>query len=173
MEPSPSERKAELSARIAAELGADAEQAELTRLASVLQNIGNLAIPEEVLLKQGELTVSERRLLERHAEIGCQILLRPHDFPEYVTSVALSVDRNGVGDPRAAGGNVGDPPVDNGPAVPESVAEMVLHHHERWDGKGYPTGLGGETIPIGARIIAVADTFANRVYRRRQPLMGA
>ena len=36
---------------------------------------------------------------------------------------------------------------------------MIIHHHERWDGTGYPTGLGSNLIPIGARIIAVAETF--------------
>lgn len=49
-------------------------------------------------------------------------------------------------------------------------AGIVRHHHERWDGKGYPDGLAGEEIPIGARVIAVADTFdamtSNRPYRR-------
>ena len=51
------------------------------------------------------------------------------------------------------------------------VAEWVLHHHERWDGAGYPDGLAGEEIPLGARIIFVADAFdamtSDRVYRRR------
>ncbi|MFN8215846.1 MAG: HD-GYP domain-containing protein [Solirubrobacterales bacterium] len=41
----------------------------------------------------------------------------------------------------------------------ERLAAMVRHHHERFDGGGYPEGLAGEEIPIGARIIAVADTF--------------
>jgi len=36
---------------------------------------------------------------------------------------------------------------------------MIIHHHERWDGQGYPTGLGANLIPLGARIIAVAETF--------------
>jgi len=47
---------------------------------------------------------------------------------------------------------------------------IVQHHHERWDGQGYPDGLSGEAIPLGARIVAVADTFAalssERPYRR-------
>ncbi len=41
----------------------------------------------------------------------------------------------------------------------EPVAEWVLHHHERWDGAGYPSGLAGEQIPLGARIIFVADAY--------------
>lgn len=48
----------------------------------------------------------------------------------------------------------------------------VLHHHERWDGKGYPSGIGGEEIPLVARILAVADTFdamsSTRSYRPGQ-----
>jgi putative nucleotidyltransferase with HDIG domain len=39
------------------------------------------------------------------------------------------------------------------------IAEMVLNHHERWEGRGYPNGLKGEEIPLGARILAVADTL--------------
>ena len=51
------------------------------------------------------------------------------------------------------------------------VAQGVLHHHERWDGKGYPTGLKGTDIPIAARIVALADSFDamtnDRAYRAR------
>jgi diguanylate cyclase (GGDEF)-like protein/putative nucleotidyltransferase with HDIG domain len=53
----------------------------------------------------------------------------------------------------------------------DPVADWVLHHHERWDGSGYPDGLSGELIPLGARIIFVADAYdamiSERVYRRR------
>ncbi|ADG81396.1 HD domain-containing phosphohydrolase [Thermincola potens] len=52
------------------------------------------------------------------------------------------------------------------------LVPYIYHHHERWDGTGYPDGLKGEDIPLGARIIAVADTFdaltSDRVYRKRQ-----
>ena len=51
----------------------------------------------------------------------------------------------------------------------QKVRELVLHHHERYDGKGYPEGLKGTEIPIGARLIAIADAFdtmtTNRSYR--------
>jgi diguanylate cyclase (GGDEF)-like protein len=53
----------------------------------------------------------------------------------------------------------------------DPVADWVLHHHERWDGTGYPDGLAQGQIPLGARIIFVADAFdamtSDRVYRRK------
>jgi HD-GYP domain-containing protein (c-di-GMP phosphodiesterase class II) len=127
-----STRVAELGAWIAAHLGLDAEQVELTRLAGSLHDLGKLAIPEEILRKPGPLTPPERLVLERHPQIGHRML-----------------DSLGV-----------DP-----------VADWVLHHHERWDGAGYPDGLAGEEIPLGARIIFVADAYdamtSDRAYRGR------
>ena len=59
----------------------------------------------------------------------------------------------------------------------EPVDSWVLHHHERWDGKGYPHGLAGEAIPLGSRIIFVADAFeaitADRPYRPAQSVDAA
>jgi diguanylate cyclase (GGDEF)-like protein/putative nucleotidyltransferase with HDIG domain len=127
-----SERVSELAARLATRLGLDVEQVELTRLAGSLHDLGKLAIPEEILRKAGELTDSERLVLQRHPQIGFRML-----------------DSLGV-----------DP-----------VAEIVLHHHERWDGAGYPSGLRGEESPLGARIIFVVDAYdamtSDRVYRAR------
>jgi diguanylate cyclase (GGDEF)-like protein/putative nucleotidyltransferase with HDIG domain len=121
----------ELAARLAARLGLDVGTIELTRLAGRLHDIGKLAIPEDVLRKQGPLTAEERALLERHCQIGFRML-----------------DSLGV----------------------EPVASWVLHHHERWDGRGYPSGLAGTEIPLGARIIFTADAFdamtTDRVYQR-------
>jgi HD-GYP domain-containing protein (c-di-GMP phosphodiesterase class II) len=58
-------------------------------------------------------------------------------------------------------------------AYKQSV-DTIRHHHERWDGTGYPDGLEGEQIPLGARIIAVADAFdamtSDRVYRAALPV---
>ncbi|MBE3585480.1 MAG: HD-GYP domain-containing protein [Thermoanaerobacter sp.] len=54
--------------------------------------------------------------------------------------------------------------------LPRPVIEIVLHHHERYDGGGYPAGLKGEKIPLFARIVSVADAFdamtVDRPYRR-------
>jgi putative two-component system response regulator len=53
-------------------------------------------------------------------------------------------------------------------------APIIRHHHERWDGRGYPDGLKGEAIPLGARIVAIADAFdaifRGRVYRPARSL---
>jgi putative nucleotidyltransferase with HDIG domain len=59
----------------------------------------------------------------------------------------------------------------------EHEIPIVRHHHERWDGRGYPDGLAREAIPIGARILAVADTLdaitSDRPYRAARPLWEA
>jgi diguanylate cyclase (GGDEF)-like protein len=127
-----SARVAELGAWIAARMGLDVEQVELTRLAGSLHDLGKLAVPEEILRKPGPLTPQERLMLERHSQIGFRML------------EGLGVD---------------------------PVAEWVLHHHERWDGMGYPDGLAGDEIPLGARIIFVADAYdamtSDRAYRSR------
>jgi diguanylate cyclase (GGDEF)-like protein len=127
-----SARVAELAARVAARLGLDQEQIELSRLAGSLHDLGKLAIPEEILRKPGPLTEPERLVLERHPQIGFRML-----------------ESLGI----------------------EPVAEWILHHHERWDGEGYPDRLPGPMIPLGARIIFVVDAYdamtSDRVYRGR------
>ena len=127
-----SARVAELAARVAARLGLDQEQVELSRLAGSLHDLGKLAIPEEILRKPGPLTGPERLVLERHPQIGFRML-----------------DSLGI-----------DP-----------VADWILHHHERWDGTGYPDRLPGPEIPLGSRIIFVVDAYdamtSDRVYRGR------
>lgn len=51
-----------------------------------------------------------------------------------------------------------------------NIVPFILYHHERWDGKGYPSGLSGEHIPLGARIVAIADVYqaltSERPYRK-------
>jgi ribonuclease P protein subunit RPR2 len=57
------------------------------------------------------------------------------------------------------------------------AAQVVRHHHERWDGAGYPDGLAGDDIPLAARVFAVADVLdaltTDRPYRPASPLRQA
>jgi HD-GYP domain-containing protein (c-di-GMP phosphodiesterase class II) len=125
-----SHRVGEYAAAVARRLKLPPEEVELIRLAGKLHDLGKLAIPEEILRKRGTLTPREREVLERHPQIGQNML-----------------DPLGI----------------------EPVATWVLHHHERWDGDGYPGNLAGDRIPMGARIIFAADSFdamtSDRVYR--------
>jgi putative nucleotidyltransferase with HDIG domain len=61
--------------------------------------------------------------------------------------------------------------------LPASAIEAIRYHHERYDGAGYPDGLAGEAIPLGARIVAVADAYhamtSDRPYRRRSTVAQA
>jgi HD-GYP domain-containing protein (c-di-GMP phosphodiesterase class II) len=56
----------------------------------------------------------------------------------------------------------------------ERTSLLVLHHHERYDGKGYPAGLAGEEIPLGSRIVSIVDSFdamlSSRAYRSALPV---
>jgi diguanylate cyclase (GGDEF)-like protein len=126
-----SRRVGDLAASIGARLDVDDEQIELLRLAGHLHDVGKLAIPEELLRKEDPLSDAELVVLQRHPQIGFQM----------IESLGL------------------------GP-----VADWVLHHHERWDGQGYPNGLAAEKIPLGARIIFAADAWdsmtSDRTYRR-------
>ena len=122
------------SVDLAHALGVDDDaEVQAIKAASLLHDIGKLAIPEHILNKPGRLTPAEYEIMKRHAPIGADIL-QVIDFPY-------------------------------------PVAPIVRHHHENWDGTGYPDGLAGEDIPIGARIIAVVDCFdaltSDRPYRPR------
>jgi putative nucleotidyltransferase with HDIG domain len=48
----------------------------------------------------------------------------------------------------------------------EMIQQIVRHHHERWDGRGYPDGLKGDAIPIGAQIVGIADAYSALISKR-------
>ena len=56
------------------------------------------------------------------------------------------------------------------PGVTEAIRCVVLHHHERWDGNGYPEGLAGTAIPLAARIVSIVDVYTSlRAKRSYKP----
>jgi len=121
--------------KLGEELGMSTKELEQLQYASELHDVGKVRIPEDILTKDGELTEEEWEEIEKHPEIGEEI----------------------VG------------------AVPrlESAATIVGQHQERYDGTGYPKGLQGEDITLGARIIAVVDAWdamrTDRPYRNALP----
>jgi diguanylate cyclase (GGDEF)-like protein/putative nucleotidyltransferase with HDIG domain len=121
---------------VARHLNLDDEQMQALQAASILHDIGKLAVPDYIISKPGKLTPEEFEKMKVHTVVGAAILEQ-------------------VGFPYA-------------------VPPIVRSHHERWDGTGYPDGLRGEQIPIGARILTAVDCLdalaTDRQYRRALPL---
>jgi putative nucleotidyltransferase with HDIG domain len=129
-------RLATLSVTVAEAMGLGPEEVESIRLGALLHDIGKVGIADAVLLKDSRLSQEERQQMEKHPEIGHQILM----------------------------GVMG---------LSATTLACVRHHHERWDGTGYPDGLAGEAIPLGARIVGIADVWdalsGDRRYKRAYP----
>lgn len=104
-----------------------------------LHDIGKVGIPDHILLKPGPLTPEEWVIMRTHAKLGSDAIAQAE---------------------QDAAGQV------------EFLAlakEIAHHHHEKWNGSGYPDGLAGDAIPIAARLMALADVFdaliCKRVYK--------
>jgi response regulator RpfG family c-di-GMP phosphodiesterase len=104
-----------------------------------LHDIGKAVVPDHILLKPGKLDPTERLIVQRHTIVGREALS------------ALTVQH-------------GLPP-----AFLQMAMDIACHHHERFDGQGYPDQLAGSDIPLAARIVALADVYdalrARRVYK--------
>jgi HD-GYP domain-containing protein (c-di-GMP phosphodiesterase class II) len=137
---------AELIARgMAADIGRDDDWVEHVRLFAPLHDIGKIATPDAILFKPEKLTGAEVEVMKLHAEKGAEILMA------LIESLSL----------------------EHVPYI-ESLLHIARHHHECWDGKGYPDGLKGERIPPEARIVKVADVFdaltSRRCYKEAWPV---
>ncbi|MDQ4036068.1 MAG: diguanylate cyclase [Chloroflexota bacterium] len=124
----PSDMIASLATGIGLEMGLPREEIERIRIASLLHDLGKIAIPEEILDKPTSLSDAEWQAIGEHPRIGQVILEQASNLRE---------------------------------AIP-----VVLHHHERFNGGGYPHGLKGTEIPLGARIVSVADAYHAMVHDR-------
>ncbi|MGB9803718.1 HD-GYP domain-containing protein [Desulfofundulus sp.] len=126
-----SRRVADMAVALARLVGLKGGELEMVHIAAHLHDIGKIGIPDQILRKPGRLLPHEYAIIQRHPEIGYNILAKSRQL--------------------------------------KRIAVIVLHHHERWDGKGYPRGLKGEAIPLGSRIIALCDAVdamtSERPYR--------
>ena len=126
-------------------LGKSRDFIETIFLASPLHDIGKIGIPDNILLKPDKLTPDERRVMERHCVIGVEILsLEPQGMSQYFAWRGLDRDQLRI--------------VNKNPMIDMAIS-IVLHHHERWDGTGYPNKLAGDAIPIEARIVTLVDVY--------------
>lgn len=105
--------------------------------ASVLHDVGKIAIPDNILNKPGRLTPEEFEVMKGHTVKGCEILQKmPYILDDNVYSYSYDIAR---------------------------------HHHERWDGNGYPDHLAGDKISIWAQVVSVIDVYdalvSPRVYK--------
>jgi putative two-component system response regulator len=104
-----------------------------------LHDIGKVGIPDHVLLKPGPLTAEEWVIMKTHAELGARAIAQAEADTEARVEFL------------------------------DIAKEIARHHHEKWDGSGYPDGLAGEAIPVSARLMALADVFdaliSKRVYK--------
>jgi putative two-component system response regulator len=120
----------------------DAAAVELLAKSAPLHDIGKVAIPDHILLKPGPLDAEAFEVMKKHTLHGWEMLRR-------------AAQRMG-----------GDS------AFLTYAMEIARHHHERWDGSGYPDKLAGRAIPLSARLMAVADVYDALISRRpyKQPL---
>jgi putative nucleotidyltransferase with HDIG domain len=120
----------------------------------------SVGISQQMQLARSEVdTIRHASLLHDVGKIGIseRILLKPGRLTDEEFETIKSHPHIGAG-------------ILNSIEFLKNVCEIIKHHHERFDGKGYPDGLAGEDIPLGSRIICVADSFdaitSQRPYRR-------
>ncbi|HEY3997221.1 MAG TPA: HD domain-containing phosphohydrolase, partial [Candidatus Xenobia bacterium] len=116
-----SERVARYAVDFAQWLDFDSRTVQLIREAALLHDLGKIGIPDCILLKPGRLTPDEHATMQRHPDIGYEILKELKFLDEQTF--------------------------------------MVRHHHEKFDGTGYPVGLRGEQIPEPVMILSLADVY--------------
>lgn len=141
---------------------ADLAEAQLQRIvnAAPLHDLGKIGIPDQILLKPGRLTPEEFEVMKTHARIGGDAIAN-----------ALAAARARHGAAGATGSAEAEP---ESVRLLEVARDIAHHHHEYWDGRGYPDGLQGLAIPLPARLMAVADVFdaltTARPYKSAWPL---
>ena len=114
--------------------GLDDEAIHQIALASIMHDVGKIAIPDAILNKPGKLTTEEYAIMKTHTTQGALLLER---IPQL----------------RETG-------------LYAYAADIARHHHERWDGRGYPDGLRGDEISVWAQAVSLADVYDALINKR-------
>lgn len=130
------ERTREYSVILAGELGCPPDFVANIYKVGPLHDIGKVGIPDRVLLKPAALTEEEYDEMKKHPVIGADVI--------------LSI--------------IADHQLSRGYLL--MARDIILHHHEKYDGSGYPCGLKGEEIPLSARIFSVVDAYDAIISKR-------
>ena len=121
--------------------GLEPEEIEEIALASILHDVGKIAVPDAILNKPGRLTPEEFEIMKTHTVQGAALL---DQIPQLSRHRAYRY-----------------------------AVDIARHHHERWDGRGYPDGLRGEEISLWAQVVSLADVYdalsCKRVYKNAFP----
>jgi len=153
-----SKRVTEFAMDIAQELNMSEKDKNILELTARLHDLGKIGVSEAILSKPGKLDEEEWKIMKAHPLKGIRILQPAEDIKETLTAVRearLLIPKEDI----------------------KKIIPGIKHHHERYDGNGYPDGLAGEEIPLMARIIAVADAYdamtSKRAYRDAMTEEGA
>ena len=126
-----SQRLATWAVAMAQELHCSSAEIQDIHYASLLHDVGKIAVPDAILNKMSELTEKEWVVMKSHPTVGAEIIMPIQKM--------------------------------------QRILPTIQYHHERYDGCGYPAGLSGEDIPLGARILKVVDVYGavteDRPYR--------
>lgn len=114
--------KVQMATKLAKLFDLPKDEIDRLRIATLLYDIGNLMIPQELLQKNGPLTDDEREQIKKHPVIAARDILKP------ISEV-------------------------------QDIIPIIEHHHENWDGSGYPGNVSGEQIPLASQIILITDAY--------------
>lgn len=134
------ERTKEYAVLLSKELNLDEKFIKHMSKASLLHDVGKVAVRDEILLKPGKLTKDEYEEIKKHTTIGAKTISKVISVNEYTNEyLYMAID-------------------------------IALGHHEKYDGSGYPNGINGTKIPLCARIFALVDAYdaitSERPYKK-------